>query len=76
VGFRYSALRRAQGLKVYGYVRNRSDGTVEVVAEGASAGIDALRDWLKTGPPGAIVRRAEIREIPYNGVYRRFSVEY
>jgi acylphosphatase len=76
VGFRYSTVRQAQRLKVSGYVRNRPDGSVEVVAEGEATGIDALLKWLKSGPPGAIVRRTEVREVPYAGVYRRFSVEF
>ena len=34
VGFRYFVQRTASRLEVYGWVRNRWDGSVEVLAEG------------------------------------------
>jgi acylphosphatase len=37
VGFRYTARRLAEGYAVSGYVRNRADGSVELVAEGEAA---------------------------------------
>jgi len=40
VGFRYAAHALAQQFAVSGYVRNLSDGRVEMVAEGALAEVD------------------------------------
>jgi acylphosphatase len=40
VGFRYSVRQLAGGFDVAGFVRNLSDGRVELVAEGASAELD------------------------------------
>jgi acylphosphatase len=65
VGYRYFARRQAEALGVTGYARNRPDGTVEVVAEGAEP---ALRDFearLRAGPDFASVSgldRAAIEE--------------
>lgn len=42
VGFRYTATHLAQNYDIAGYVRNLSDGNVEVVAEGETAEIDSF----------------------------------
>ena len=42
VSFRYYTLRQAQTLRLHGYVRNRFDGTVEVVAEGSRRTLEEL----------------------------------
>ena len=42
VGFRYTAHRIAQGYAVTGFVRNLSDGRVELFAEGSPDEIDRL----------------------------------
>jgi acylphosphatase len=42
VGFRYTTRAFARRHPVRGYVRNLSDGTVELLAQGAPAEIDAL----------------------------------
>jgi acylphosphatase len=55
VFFRASAREQAQNLGLSGYARNLPDGRVEVLACGAAAAVERLRDWLRTGPPGARV---------------------
>src|SRR5687768_13541643 len=57
VGFRYWALNRARELKLEGFVKNRSDGTVELVATGSPAALDRMQELLEEGPPGASVSR-------------------
>lgn len=64
VGFRYFVRQHARSLDLRGWVANRPDGTVEVAAEGAPEAVDALRDLLREGPPGA--RVDELREIAGN----------
>ena len=46
VGFRYTALRLAQGLAVNGFVRNLPDGQVEVVVLGETAEIERFLNAL------------------------------
>lgn len=53
VGFRYSLARLAESRRVAGWVRNRPDGRVEAVLEGAPDAVDALVDWCRRGPRGA-----------------------
>jgi acylphosphatase len=55
VGFRWFVLGAARELGVAGWVRNRSDGGVEVAAEGAADALSRLRHALASGPPGARV---------------------
>lgn len=53
VFFRDTTRREARLLGLAGWVRNRPDGTVEVVAQGAPAAIEALATFLGHGPPHA-----------------------
>jgi acylphosphatase len=45
-----------------GWVRNRSDGTVEAVASGPAAKVDELIAACRIGPPRAAVSRVEVAE--------------
>lgn len=55
VFFRDSTRQEAQRLGVSGWVRNRADGSVEAVFEGARESVDQLVAWCETGPPRADV---------------------
>ena len=50
----------ARELGVRGWVRNRSDGAVEVVAEGAREAVGDLIAWCREGPPLADISGLEI----------------
>jgi acylphosphatase len=50
VGFRVSCAREANRLYVAGSVRNRIDGSVEVVAEGDETAVASLTEWCRVGP--------------------------
>ena len=58
VGFRWSAHQEARRRGVSGWVRNRKDGTVEVLAEGGD--LDGFLAWCEKGPPMARVDRTEV----------------
>lgn len=62
VGFRYSLQREAERLGLAGWVRNRSDGSVEALAQGAPDALEALTAWARRGPPAA--RVAEVKAEP------------
>ena len=74
VFFRASTQDHAQRLGVSGWVRNCSDGSVEVVAEGERAKIDNLIAWCRTGPRGAKVGDVQIRWEEFSGEFTDFRV--
>jgi acylphosphatase len=55
VGFRFSTRRQARALGVAVSARNLADGRVEVIARGPADAVDALCDWLRSGPVHACV---------------------
>ncbi len=59
VGFRWFVRETARALGVPGWVRNRSDGGVEVVADGTAEVLRTLRQRLQEGPDGASVEELE-----------------
>jgi len=76
VWFRESTRREAERLGVRGWVRNRREGTVEVVAEGPEDGVRKLAAWCHHGPPSARVTRVQEFEEAYQGEFASFNVEY
>jgi acylphosphatase len=55
VGYRAFARRAARGLELAGWVGNRADGGVDLVAVGPAAALDALEALLRQGPAAAAV---------------------
>jgi acylphosphatase len=62
VWFRESCREVADRLGVAGSVRNRADGSVEVLVEGPSQEVAALVAWCREGPPAADVTEVEVAE--------------
>ena len=61
VGYRYFVVNNALALGLRGYVRNLSDGSVEVLAQGTRANLERLLTMLQRGPTAADVN--EIRTL-------------
>lgn len=64
VGFRWWAARAARRLSLAGSVRNREDGTVEVIAFGPVEQLEAFEGQLRSGPPGSRVGTLDPLEPP------------
>lgn len=64
VWFRDWTIGQAQALGLDGWVRNRIDGTVEVLAKGPADTVEALIAACHDGPPRAEVERVEIEDTP------------
>ena len=62
VWFRESCREVADRLGVAGSVRNRADGSVEVIAEGPPQEVQALVAWCRQGPRAAEVTGVEVTE--------------
>jgi acylphosphatase len=67
VFYRESMRREAERLGVDGWVRNRSDGTVEAHAEGSAEAIEALFAWASRGPEDARVTRIDATDAAPEG---------
>jgi acylphosphatase len=76
VGFRWSVRQVARRLSLRGYVRNRYDRTVEVVAEGPEGALRELLSYLRTGPSGSVVKRVDSEWLPGSGRYNGFEVRF
>ncbi|HEY8586635.1 MAG TPA: acylphosphatase [Rhodanobacter sp.] len=64
VFYRASTREQALALQLGGHAINRDDGSVEVVASGSAAALDALELWLRRGPPAARVASVVRQELP------------
>jgi acylphosphatase len=62
VFFRGTTQDEARAHGVDGWVRNRWDGTVEAVFEGAPAAVDAMLEFCRRGPRWARVDALEVEE--------------
>ena len=60
VFFRASAQARASELGITGWVRNLTDGKVEIHAEGNQDALDNFIEWCHKGPPSAEVSRCDL----------------
>ncbi len=63
VGFRYFAYRRARKLGICGYVRNLTDGRVEIVASGDKSALESFLEDVRRGPMMARVADVEIEPV-------------
>ncbi len=76
VSFRFYTMQEAKRLKLTGWVRNRPEGTVEVVAEGSRSALERLVAWLKRGSPAARVTNVDIEWRAAKHESTDFSVRY
>ena len=61
VGFRAFVVKEAEALKLSGWVRNRKDGTVEVLASGPTKRVeDLLQAFLARPPSGARIENVDL----------------
>jgi len=73
VGYRGSMTREATHLNVSGWVRNRVDGSVEAVVAGSAAAVEAIIEWARRGPDGALVIALDVQTLPAQAVFDRFE---
>ena len=69
VAFRWHSRDVAVGFCIGGWVRNLSDGRVELHLEGDRPALGRMQAWLEHGPPGARVVGLEAREVPTEGAH-------
>lgn len=72
--FRASTQREARRLGLTGWVRNRPDGAVELVAEGEEDRLKELQAWAQHGPSIARVDQVEVRWKSFSGEFLDFRI--
>ncbi|WP_019243485.1 MULTISPECIES: acylphosphatase [Bacillus] len=76
VGFRYFTALEAANHHVTGWVRNTSDGNVEIEAEGPPLNIQAFIHKVSKGPQFADVTNVSVRELDSIKGYEKFNIKY
>ena len=64
VGFRAWTVRQALDLHLTGFVRNRRDGSVEIMADGEAHSVTSLLEYCQKGPTFARVDKIEPMAYP------------
>ena len=68
-GVAYRAWLSQEAVKkdIHGWVKNRSDGTVEALLHGPDNEVEALIEASRNGPPIAEVTKVEIDDVDFGG---------
>ncbi len=74
VYFRASAAREAKRLGLTGWVKNRPDNAVELVAEGEEDQVKDFLAWAQHGPSTARVDKIDTRWRSYTGEFASFEI--
>jgi acylphosphatase len=75
VGFRFYTVDAAVSLGLTGWVANRYDDSVEVLAEGPHAKLQQLLEYLQQGPSMAHVDHIQHEFLPASREFKRFLIE-
>ena len=75
VGYRNYVISEAARLGVDGWIRNRSDGTVEALVSGPNAAVETLIGLCMKGPPGSRISNVEMHKAgaPAEKCFRRVA---
>jgi len=76
VGFRFFTVRAARRLGVTGWVANRPDGSVEVVAEGEAGMLAEFVSEVRHGPAAADVIGVRTQPEAYAAEFNDFNVKF
>jgi len=76
VFFRVNTKKVAEELGLNGWIKNKEDGSVEVLVEGEESKIQELLKWCKKGSSASIVEKIEIKREKFNGEFKSFEILY
>jgi len=74
VGFRYFTQERAVFLGLTGWVRNRWNGTVEIIAEGSKADIEVFLKTIQRGPRVGTTQNVKFDWLEATGEFGSFQI--
>ena len=76
VSFRYYTMREAARLRLTGWVANKRDGSVKVVAEGPQESLQDLLKFLREGPSMARVDHLDYDWSEATNEFSNFNVRH
>lgn len=76
VGFRYTACAIARRHPVTGFVRNLSDGNVELVSEGEESVLQSFLKDIRESSLSEYIRNVEVEWKPAENRFRNFSIAF
>jgi acylphosphatase len=76
VGFRWFAEREALKRNVTGYVRNLTDGRVEIWAQAEDERLGDFCEAIRRGPPASRVDEVAMKAVPADGSFSTFRVRF
>ena len=76
VYFRQTMMETAEKNNVLGWVQNLPDNRVEAILEGDDSNVDAVLEWARFGPAGAVVDEIKVEEEKYVGEFSDFEIRY
>ena len=74
VFFRVHTKEVAESLNLTGWVKNRPDGSVEIVAEGGN--VESLINWCHEGPPSSNVEDVSVNYNEPKNEFNAFEIKY
>jgi acylphosphatase len=75
VFFRASTAEEARRLGLTGWVMNRSDGSVEAIAEGERSKLAEFVRWCGHGPRGAVVQKVDVQWREFRDEFQGFRIK-
>jgi acylphosphatase len=76
VGFRYFTKRLADRLGIVGYVRNMSNGDVEMDVAGSILDMQTFQSLMQKGPTGSRVQELMEQTLPLQNLSDSFDIRY
>lgn len=73
VYYRQSTKAKATELNITGEVKNKKDGSVQIIATGTTTQLKKLIEWCSKGPERAIVTNVKVEKIPLQ-IYSGFNI--
>jgi len=76
VFYRINTKEKATKLNIGGYIKNKLDGTVNIIAEGEKNNLKELVKWCYQGSPSAKVENVDEKWEKYTGGFNNFEIKY
>ena len=76
VFYRQATREMADGLGLFGWVRNLPDGSVEALFEGERAAVEQAIAWCRQGPPRAAVDKVAVEWLEGPAECVGFAIRY